>query len=371
MCRGVAYGLRRLLSAGRPGDWPGGLGAFAGAGGYWPEMFLVADGNNLAWAGFHALRKAMGAETPEAKTRAALLGLTQSVLGFAARGGEPPLPGRPEGSAAPRANPVRRLAVAFDNGRPLRRRSIYPAYQTGRESNPSFIENEPWVLAAIDEFIALATMLPIDVARGENTEADDLIAALVLGEDELPVRIASTDRDFLQLVADRVSIYSPVKRVVIDAESFVEAAAPKLSDGTPVRFPRERYLDYRAASGDASDDLPGIPGVGAVTAARMLAHAPLDAYFEKPSLVSQALGRRNVKLEGALRDDSARQVVERNRALMDLRAAAQQYRDLSGYVRRGRWDEQGFRAWAKEQRIAGLELDAVCAAMEAVAARSP
>ncbi len=58
-------------------------------------MLLLADGNNMAWAGFHALRRAMEAETPEQKTRATLLGLTQSVLGLAVRGGEPPLPGRP------------------------------------------------------------------------------------------------------------------------------------------------------------------------------------------------------------------------------------------------------------------------------------
>ncbi len=54
-------------------------------------MLLIADGNNLAWAGFHALRRAMGAEAPDEKVRAALLGLTQSVVGFAVRAGEPPV----------------------------------------------------------------------------------------------------------------------------------------------------------------------------------------------------------------------------------------------------------------------------------------
>ena len=53
-------------------------------------MLLIADGNNLAWAGFHALRKPMAAETPELKVRATLLGLTQSVIGMIVRAGEPP-----------------------------------------------------------------------------------------------------------------------------------------------------------------------------------------------------------------------------------------------------------------------------------------
>jgi hypothetical protein len=87
-------------------------------------MFLVADGNNLAWAGFHSLRQAMGAETPEQLTRAALLGLTQSVVGLAVRRGEPP------GAAMlfdPSHSPARRR---FDEGRP--QRCPVPRYQVGR-----------------------------------------------------------------------------------------------------------------------------------------------------------------------------------------------------------------------------------------------
>jgi 5'-3' exonuclease len=325
-------------------------------------MFLVADGNNMAWAGFHALRKPMGAETPEAKTRAALLGLTQSALGFAVRAGEPPTPG----PAREPTTRVTRLAIAFDHGRPLRRRGIYPAYQTGREANPSFMDNEEYVLAAIDQFIELAARLPIEIARGENTEADDLAAVLVI-ESEDPVRIGSTDRDFLQLVDERVSIYSPVKRLVIDADNFVEAAAPRASDGTPVAFPRERYLEYRVASGDASDDLPGIPGVGALTAARLLAVAPLDAYFDQPSLAATALGRRNAKLEAALRDDATLEIVARNRLLMDLRLAAKRYDNIGDLVTVGQWDEGEFRAWTKDQRIAGLDIEAAVRAMARIA----
>ncbi|MFN8508244.1 MAG: hypothetical protein U0547_11850 [Dehalococcoidia bacterium] len=330
-------------------------------------MNLLIDGNNLAWAGFHALRKAMEAESEEQKTRAALLGLTQSVLNLAIRGGEPPVAGRPQEAAASLAgNPVRALSVAFDEGRPLRRRTVYPNYQLGRESNPSFVENEPAVLAAIDQFIELAGLLPVTLARGVNTEADDLIACLALGT-EGPVRIASTDRDFLQLVDERLTIYSPVKRVVIGVAEFAEATAPKTADGTPIAFPRERYLDYRVASGDPSDDLPGIPGVGAVTAARLMAEAPLDAYLDDPALAGRALGRRNAKLEAALAGQAAREAVARNRVLMDLRLAVKRYDTIEGYLRRGSWDETGFRAWVADQRIAGLEIEPAVRIMEALA----
>lgn len=329
-------------------------------------MLLIADGNNLAWAGFHALRKPMAAETPELKVRATLLGLTQSVIGMIVRAGEPPaeVGTRP---APPRPGQVKRVAVVFDEGRPLRRRGIFPGYQMGRESTASFAENEPFVLEGIRLFIEAAANLPIEVLRGVNAEADDLIASLALNGHSGPLRIASSDRDFLQLVDERLSIYSPQKRLVIGPDNFTEATAPTDSDGRAVPFPRERYLDYRAASGDASDDLPGIPAVGTLTAARLLAHAPMDQYFAKPGLITGVLGRRNIKLEGALYSGEARAVFERNHMLMDLRQGAAHYPSLDEMTTRGKWDAAAFRAWCAEQRIAGLDVNAACEALESIA----
>ncbi len=329
-------------------------------------MFIIADGNNLAWAGFHALRRFMASETPEEKTRCALVGLTQSVIGLAVRGGEPPEPGAPGATAKKYAGRVTRLAVAFDHGRPLRRRIVWPSYQTGREGDPSFIGNEGFVLEAIAQFREMAALLPVEVYRGENTEADDLIAYAAIHA-EGAVRIASTDRDFMQLLDERLTIYSPVKRAVIDVSNFDEFAAPKTADKTPIVFPRERYLDYRVASGDTSDDLPGIPGLGTIGAARLLAAAPLDAYLEDPSLAAKALGRSNIRLLAALKNE-AREIVARNRVLMDLRAAAARYDSLEGMTTAGTWDRDGFRAWMKDQRIAGLDVDAATRALDAVAA---
>ena len=331
-------------------------------------MLLIADGNNLAWAGFHALRRPMGAETPGQKTRAALLGLTQQAIGIAIRGGEPPTPS-PSRQLPLSASfaPLSRIAICFDEGRPLRRRTVFPGYQLGRESDPNFIDNEPFILDAIAQFTAAAAHLPIEIVRGTNTEADDLVSSLVLQAPQERVRIASTDRDFLQLVDERVSIYAPVKRLIVDHTNFSEATAPRDSSGRAATFPRERFLDYRAASGDASDNLPGLPGVGALTAAKLLAHAPLDDYFEKPMLVSAALERRNVKLEGAFRTTEARAIVDRNRQLMDLRKAALNYPDLAPYTVAGRWDEDAFRSWIKNLRISGVDLEAACRAFTAVA----
>jgi DNA polymerase I len=330
-------------------------------------MLIVADGNNLAWAGFHALGRAMGADTPERKTRATLLGLAQAVFGLVMRAGEPPTGRRNQPVLGGRQ--VTGVVVAFDEGRPLRRRSIYPAYQTGREGQSSFMDNEPYVLAAVAEFVDAATFMPVTILRGTNTEADDLIAAYVLQADPVPARIASTDRDFLQLVDERVSVYSPVKKVVIDDASFDELVLPKAKDGTIYRFPRERFVDFRALCGDSSDDLPGVDGIGEVTAARLLAHAPLDDYLANPALVSTALDRGAARVQEKLTKPETREIVERNRALMDLRVGASHYADLGPVSRIGRWDRERFRAWLEEQRIARADTDTVVGTFEQLAAQ--
>jgi 5'-3' exonuclease len=332
-------------------------------------MLLIADGNNLAWAGYHALRRFQEPESAEEKIRTALHGLTQAVIGLVIRGGEPPSSGAPSRVAERNVGRTTGLVVAFDEGRPLLRRTVWPAYQTGRESDPQFATNEVHVVGAIARFMAMATMLPVTVARGVNTEADDLMAFTVL-HTAGPVRVASSDRDFMQLVDDRVSIYSPIKRIVIDLASFDEQAAPKGSDGVPVAFPRERYLDYRVASGDASDDLPGLPGLGTLGAAKLLAMAPLDTYLEEPSLAARALGRQNARLSAALRSGEAAAIVARNRVLMDLRAAARRYDTIAPMSRSGTWDEPGFRRWLADQRIAGLDTDAAMTAMEGLAGQA-
>jgi|GEM_PF-2212627 len=336
-------------------------------------MLLVIDGNNVAWAGFHALRRPMGADTPEKYVRAALLGLTQSVVGFAVRAGEPPEAGSPRragqgGLFDSPSKATSRLVIAFDEGRPLRRRQVWPAYQTGRESDPNFMEFEQYVLEGVRQFCEIATALPCEILRGTNTEADDLISAAVSQASHDRIRICSTDRDFLQLVDERVSIYSPVKRLVITTENFTEATAPRAADGTPSPFPRERYLQYRVLSGDASDNLPGVPGVGTLTAAKLLNAAPLHEYVDDPSKLTRALGRKNARMEAAFASGEAAEIIGRNAQLMDLRLAAQNYPDLTPYCTTGKWDESLFRAWVKEQRIAALEVEAAAACFTRMAA---
>jgi DNA polymerase-1 len=285
----------------------------------------------------------MKPDSDERRDRVALLGLTNGILGTIARAGEAP--------GVPARHAVTRVAVCFDDGRPLRRRTIYPDYQMGRERDPKFIANEPTILRAIAAFSEAAAALPIEVLRGTNTEADDLIAGLVHAHPKVSKRIVSTDRDFLQLIDANLTVFAPVKKLVIDAAGFDDAVRPK---GAGRMFPIARYVDYRALTGDASDTLPGVPGVGALSAVKLLADAPLDAYFGKPQAVRASLGRRVELVERGFADGSAQAIVERNRTLMDLRIPAPCWGELDALTAHGTWDRDAYQAWHAGQRLGAI-----------------
>ncbi len=330
---------------------------------YATAMMLLIDGNNLAWAGYYGLERAMKPEDDARRRRVALLGLASMVLGTIARGGAPPAtalrgdPSRGETGVA-----LTGVALCFDEGRPIRRRGIYAPYQTGREHDLKFMANEMTILEAIAEFSAMAArVLPIDVVRGKNTEADDLIAGLVHRYAHRAKRIVSTDRDFMQLVGPMTSIYAPVKKLIVTEENFFEAISLK------GRFPRDRFLDYRALTGDPSDNLPGVPSIGEVTASKMLAAHPLDAYLADPSLAPAALGRKSEALVRTLADPETRVIVERNRTLMDLRLPAPCWEQLDELTTRGTWDRPAFEAWFDGERISAVERTSLLGAMEALA----
>jgi DNA polymerase-1 len=319
-------------------------------------MLLLIDGNNMAWAGYYALERAMKPEDDERRARVAQLGLTGGVLGAIARRGEPP--------DSKTSQPLTRVAVCFDKGRPLRRRAMYPPYQTGREGDPKFTTNEPTILRAIDDFADALLAAPVDVVRGDNTEADDIIAGMVQAHPEITTRIVSTDRDFLQLVGPKLSVYAPVKRIVIDESSFFDAAAPKTSKGEPVLFPRERFLDYRAMIGDPSDNIAGVPGIGPLTAAKLVAAAPVESYFGAADAVRAACGRRSDAVERAFADGTAEAIIERNRTLMDLRRPAPCWDNLDELRVRGTWDRARFEAWFDDVRLSAVIKDYLFTALE-------
>jgi DNA polymerase-1 len=191
------------------------------------------------------------------------------------------------------------VAVVFDPPGGSFRNEIYPDYKANRDSQPEDLSAQFPVARELVE----AQRIPLLEVAG--FEADDVIATLVRSAPrDVEVAIVSTDKDLMQLVDERVSLLDTVKGTRI-GPAEVEA-----------RFgvPPERLLDARALAGDASDNIPGVRGIGEKGAARLISEwGDLETLLEsaeqvkakkaREALLGQAEEARLSKRLATLRQD--------------------------------------------------------------------
>ena len=151
--------------------------------------------------------------------------------------------------------------LAMDPGGPTFRHEAYPPYKAQREKMPEDLA------ASIPYAFELAEALKIPVVRVDGFEADDVMGTIAdkgsaAGFD---VYLATPDKDAAQLVKPGISLYRPA-RSGDEAEVYDVA---KVCEHWHLRNPRQ-MIDYLALAGDASDNIPGIRGVGEKTAADLL-----------------------------------------------------------------------------------------------------
>lgn len=91
-------------------------------------------------------------------------------------------------------------------------------------------------------------------------EADDVIAWLSHNNTSDKITIVTVDQDMYQLINENVSVYSPIKKIIVNKSNFEEITGVDISN----------YLKYKALIGDKSDNLPGVPRVGKKTALKIL-----------------------------------------------------------------------------------------------------
>ncbi len=164
-----------------------------------------------------------------------------------------------------------RVAVVFDPPGPTFRRELYSEYKATRERMPPDLRAQlPWIERWLD-----ASGIPrLAIAR---FEADDVMATLGLraGSQGFAVRIVSNDKDLAQIVGGNVALVTMGK-----ANDVPRTLGPSEVAAT-YGVPPERIVDLLVLTGDASDNVPGIPGVGPKTAAKLLQeHGSLEALFD-------------------------------------------------------------------------------------------
>ena len=168
------------------------------------------------------------------------------------------------------------LLLALDTPTPTFRHRLYPAYKANRQKMPEDLVQQ---LPLIDE---LLEALSVTVLRMPGFEADDLIASATrrFRKEGLEVFIVSGDKDLCQLVGEEVTVLAPGKD---QFAQVLDAAAVEQKFGVPP----DRLLDWLALVGDASDNVPGVPGIGPKKATALLSRFPsieeLYAHLEELS----------------------------------------------------------------------------------------
>jgi DNA polymerase I len=148
------------------------------------------------------------------------------------------------------------LALVFDARGPTFRHNLYKEYKAHRPPMPEALVSQlPYIRQIID-----ALNLPSLVYEGY--EADDLISTLVrrAREQGYEVEIISGDKDLLPLVAEGVDMWDPMKGVRYDPAAIREKYG----------LDPEELIEVRALAGDASDNIPGVPGIGEKTALKLI-----------------------------------------------------------------------------------------------------
>ncbi|WP_134699909.1 DNA polymerase I [Ammoniphilus sp. YIM 78166] len=152
------------------------------------------------------------------------------------------------------------LLVAFDAGKVVFRHQEYKDYKGGRQKTPSELSEQfPYMKELLDAFGIVRYEL-------EGYEADDIIGTLTKQADEEGVStvIVTGDKDMLQLVSDRVHV-ALTRKGISEVEWFTPESIEQKYGLKP-----QQIIDLKGLMGDASDNIPGIPGVGEKTALKLL-----------------------------------------------------------------------------------------------------
>lgn len=165
------------------------------------------------------------------------------------------------------------IAVAFDGSLTTSfRNEIYPEYKAHRVLPPEELEEQLDFCFEITEAMGMPALID------DRYESDDIIGTVVhrLLPEGFSVMIVSSDKDFAQLVDERVRLWDFARDEVYDAERIKRKFGIR----------PEQMVDYLALVGDSVDNIPGITGIGPKTARELLKHCDnLEALLEEPDSI--------------------------------------------------------------------------------------
>lgn len=167
--------------------------------------------------------------------------------------------------------PTRVILVFDGEGGSQRRKKMFPSYKGNRGGGvrlnrvfnwASDEEEAKQMIYQLNRIITYLKNLPVTLISIDHIEADDVIGYIsnnMCNNNVDKIYISSTDKDFYQLISDKVCVWNPVKKQIIDYNTVKRTFA----EITP-----DNFLLFKTLNGDNSDNIPGIPGLGIKTIAK-------------------------------------------------------------------------------------------------------
>ncbi len=232
------------------------------------------------------------------------------------------------------------LAMAVDGpAEKLHRRQVYPDYKITRKPMPDDLPPQ------VERIREIVRAMGIPILEAEGYEADDVMATVArkFASAKMQVVLISRDKDLEQLIDDNVVLYDPMKDETITADVIERTKG----------YPPSKAIEVQSLTGDSIDNVPGVPGVGPKTAARLITkYGSLESILEHtddltPKLRENLLGNRaTIEL--------ARKLVSLDRFVpVELDLSSIQFQGFSDSVR-GIFAELGFKRLMEQLDALGV-----------------
>jgi DNA polymerase-1 len=244
------------------------------------DRLLIVDGHAYAYRAFYAIRDL---RSPSGEP-------TNAIYGFVKMLGKMRAAMRPAW-----------VVVVWDGGLSAERVAVLPGYKAQRPEMPDDLRVQ------FDEMVSYLGAAGVASFCREGVEADDYIACLAHHATDagMATVIASSDKDFMQLVSARVGLLNPNDK----SETVWTDEQVRAKTGVAP----EQVVDWLSLTGDSVDNIPGVPGVGPKTAADLL-----NRFGSVENIFSRLDDVKSERLRAALRGSDG--VVRRNRELVRLQA---------------------------------------------------
>ena len=214
-----------------------------------------------------------------------------------------------------------RCVIAFDGrGGNTKRKKIYKDYKANRanktklrrfDHHDSTIENEQQSMKhQFSRLVSYLDNLPVTFLSMDGIEADDTIAyiAQMYNDTCKKITIVSTDRDFYQLVDDRIQVWSPIKKKMYDTQAVIDEFGV---------HPNNMVL-YRSFTGDKSDNIPGVSGIGPKTILKLIPEIVNEQQVTLEDLIKKS-NQLLTEVKQYQRILDSHEILEKNWLLMNIK----------------------------------------------------